>query len=62
VEFETRPQPEPEQEEALTIALERLLAGDVLPAPYRSPWRAEAIAENVGGETGYAASPPRRGK
>jgi hypothetical protein len=62
VDFETRPQPDPEPEEALTTALERLLAGDVLPAPYRSRWRAEGIAENVGGETGYAPPPPRGGK
>ena len=62
VDFEARPQPDPEQEEALTVALERLLAGDVLPAPYRSRWRAEGIAENVGGETGHATSPPSGGK
>jgi hypothetical protein len=62
VDFETRPQPEPEGEEALTVALERLLAGDVLPEPYRSRWRAEGITENVGGETAYATPPPRGGK
>ena len=62
MDFEARPQPDPEGEEALTLALERLLAGDVQPSPYRSRWRAEGIAENLGGETGPATPPPRVGK
>lgn len=58
MEFVTRPEPDPEQEEALAIALERLLAGDVRPTAYRSRWRAEGIAENVGADPGYATEQP----
>jgi hypothetical protein len=50
VEYVTRPEPDPEQQAALALALERLLARDVQPAAYRSLWRAEGIAENVSGE------------
>jgi hypothetical protein len=63
VDFETRPKPDPEQEEALTLALERLLAGDVMPPAYRSRWRAEGIAENIGAEAANeTASEPRAGE
>jgi hypothetical protein len=63
VDFETRPKPDPEQEEALTLALERLLAGDVMPPAYRSRWRAEGIAENLGGEASSETAPePRAGE
>jgi hypothetical protein len=48
VDFEARPEPDPEQEEALTLALERLLAGEAMPRAYQSRWRAKGIAENVG--------------
>jgi hypothetical protein len=63
VDFETRPKPDPEQEEALTLALGRLLAGDVMPPAYRSRWRAEGIAENVAGDSAnQTASEPRAGE
>jgi hypothetical protein len=63
VDFETRPRPDPEEEEALTLALERLLAGDVMPRAYRSRWRVEGIAENVGEHAaGEAAPEPRPGE
>jgi hypothetical protein len=47
VEFVTSPEAEPEQREAVALALERLLAPDGLPGPYRSRWRAEGVAENL---------------
>jgi hypothetical protein len=63
VDFETRPKPDPEQQEALTLALERLLAGDVLPAAYRSRWRAKGIAENLGAlAANETATEPRAGE
>jgi hypothetical protein len=63
VDFEARPKPDPEQEEALTLALERLLAGDVMPRAYRSRWRAEGIAENVRGDAVNETGPePRPGE
>jgi len=63
VEFEARPEPDPEQEEALTLALERLLAGDATPRAYLSRWRAEGIAENVRGAVANEPVPePRPGE
>jgi hypothetical protein len=63
VDFETRPKPDPEQEEALTLALERLLVGDAMPPTYRSRWRAEGIAENVRGDAANeTAAEPRAGE
>jgi hypothetical protein len=47
VEFVTRPEPDPEEQEAVALALERLFAGDELPLAYRSRWRAEGIAQNL---------------
>jgi hypothetical protein len=60
MDFETRPQPDPEQEEALTFALKGLLAGDVMPSAYRSRWRAEGIAENVREEPANKTVPELR--
>jgi hypothetical protein len=51
VEFIARPEPDPEEREAVALALERLLAADELPPAYRSRWRAAGIAENLGLET-----------
>jgi len=63
VDFETRPKPDPEHEEALTLALERLLAGDARPPAYWSLWRAEGIAENVRGDAANdTAAEPRAGE
>jgi hypothetical protein len=47
VEFAVRPEPEPDEREAVALVLERLLAKDALPPAYRSRWRAEGIAENL---------------
>jgi hypothetical protein len=63
VDFEARPQPDSEEEQALTLALERLLAGNVLPRAYRSRWRAEGIAENVAVDAANGTVPePRAGE
>ena len=63
MDFETRPKPDPEQAEALTLALERLLARDVMPPAYRSRWRAEGIAENLGEAAADETVPgPRAGE
>jgi hypothetical protein len=48
VEFVTRPEPDPEERDAVALVLERLLDGDDLPPAYRSRWRAAGIAENLG--------------
>jgi hypothetical protein len=47
VEFVLEPEPEPAEREAITVALERLLAGASEPPAYRSRWREAGIAENV---------------
>ena len=57
MEFVVEPEPEPREREALTRALERLLAGDEQPAPYRSAWRQTGIAANVRAD--YAIARPR---
>jgi hypothetical protein len=48
VDFIVHPAPDPEEQEAVALAVERLLARDELPLAYRSRWRAEGIAENLG--------------
>jgi hypothetical protein len=61
VELEIQPEPEPADREAITIALERLLDREALPAAYTSPWRLAGIAENVAaGRTAYATARPRK--
>jgi hypothetical protein len=49
--YSFRPEPEPEEREALVLALEQLL-GDEAPRPsaYGSPWRRAALEEDVSGE------------
>lgn len=47
MELEIRPEPEPDQREAIETALERLLAHPALPAAYLGAWRQAGIAENV---------------
>jgi hypothetical protein len=57
VEFVLEPDPGPEEREAVTVALERLLAGEQVPDAYRSAWRQAGIVENLGGD--YATARPR---
>ena len=60
VELEIQPQPDPEEREAITRAIGRLLAGGTLPAAYTSGWRDAGIAENIeAGKTAYATARPR---
>jgi hypothetical protein len=47
VEFIIRPEPDPDEQDAVALALERLFAADELPLAYRSRWRAEGVAENL---------------
>jgi hypothetical protein len=48
VELIIRPEPDPEEREALALALERLLSSAEVPPAYTSRWRAAGIAENLG--------------
>lgn len=57
MEFLVEPEPEPTEREALTRALERLLAPEQVPPPYRSAWRLRGVIENVG--AAYATARPR---
>jgi hypothetical protein len=57
VEFVLEPEPDPGEREAVAVALERLLAREQVPTPYRSAWRRLGIAENVA--SGYATARPR---
>jgi len=50
MEFIIRPEPDPEEQNAVALALERLFAADELPLAYRSRWRAEGVAENLDSE------------
>jgi hypothetical protein len=50
VEFVVRPEPDPDKREALVVALERLLGEADVPSAYKSRWRSDGIAENLGGE------------
>jgi hypothetical protein len=60
VDAEIRPEPTPEEREAIEHALERLLAGPELPPAYTSAWREAGIAENIEfGKTAYATARPR---
>jgi hypothetical protein len=47
MDVEIRPEPAPEEREAILAALESLAAEDGPPAPYRSSWRAAGIRENL---------------
>ena len=47
MEFSIRPEPNPEEQDAVALALERLFAADKLPLAYRSRWRAAGVAENL---------------
>jgi len=50
VEFVSRPEPDPEEREAVALALEGLFATNGLPPAYASRWRAAGIAENLDGK------------
>jgi hypothetical protein len=57
VEFVFAPEPEPEEREAVTLALQRLLTGERVPAAFRSAWRQAGISESVAPD--YATARPR---
>ena len=57
MEYEIRPEPRPEEREAIVLALERLLARDPTPPAYRSRWREAAVRENL--DVDYATARPR---
>jgi hypothetical protein len=60
VELIVLSEPDPDDREAVALALERLLAADEVPPVYRSRWRASGISENVDGdEDDYATARPR---
>jgi hypothetical protein len=48
VELIIRPEPDPEEREALALALERLSSATEVPPAYTSRWRGAGIAENLG--------------
>jgi hypothetical protein len=48
VDFLVSPEPDPEEREALTLALERVLPAADGPPAYASRWRSAGIAENLG--------------
>lgn len=45
--MDVRITPEPEERDAVLVAVEELLSRDPLPPAYRSAWRQRAIRENV---------------
>jgi hypothetical protein len=47
VDVEIRPEPRPEEREAILAALEKLMTRDAA-GPYVSAWRVEGIKENLG--------------
>jgi hypothetical protein len=55
VDLVIEPDPEPQERDAVTLALARLLEAGSLPAPYRSRWRQAGIAANVGSDDGAPA-------
>lgn len=60
VELEIQPEPDPAEREAISRAIERLVAGGTMPVAYRSGWRDAGIAENIeAGKTAYATARPR---
>ncbi len=48
VDFLISPEPDPEEREALAVALERLLPAADVPPAYGSMWRSAGIVENLG--------------
>jgi hypothetical protein len=53
VDFLVSPEPEPEEWDALVLALERLLPTTGVPPAYTSRWRSAGIAENVGDDEDF---------
>jgi hypothetical protein len=51
VDVEIRPEPGPEEREAILGALEKLMTRDAA-GPYASAWRAEGIRENLSEQAG----------
>jgi hypothetical protein len=50
MELEITPEPEPDEREAIAVALEQLLGDEFSApgaAPYRSAWRLAGLRENV---------------
>jgi hypothetical protein len=47
VDVEIRPEPSPDERQALLASLERLLADQEPPAAYRSGWRKQGLLENI---------------
>jgi hypothetical protein len=61
VDFLVSPEPDPEEREALALALERLLPAADVPPAYRSRWRSAGIDENLGDDDDLRPhAPPRR--
>jgi len=50
VEFLVSPEPDPEEREALALALERLLPAADVPPAYASRWWSAGIADNLGAD------------
>ena len=62
MQLHIEPDLDPDEQKALTLALERLLSGALPPAAYRSDWRQAGIAENLESEPpdyGEATERPR---
>ncbi|MGB2952591.1 MAG: hypothetical protein WBB74_04265 [Gaiellaceae bacterium] len=58
MEFEIRPEPKPEEREAIVVALQRLLERAPAPPAYRSRWRQAGLVEGV--EADYTTAPLRK--
>ena len=47
MEFVIQPEPDPDEREAVELALERLLKPHQVPPAYESRWRDQGITENL---------------
>jgi hypothetical protein len=54
VDFRIRPEPSPDERDAIELALRRLIERPELPPQYTSPWRRAGIAETVGAQAADA--------
>ncbi len=57
MDVEIRPEPEPEERQAIEAALRRLIRGGAPPAAYTSAWRQTGLRESV---EPYAGARPRK--